>query len=168
MDMMTRRRAMMGAEAGEPAPLYSFPTRTSGVYDGTGGNTVIFNQTNTNGYAFCAVVKGTQGTSSAEYKRNVTWFTIPAGAHVVMTVKILNRTGTLNTVAFYVRTTSSGTLTAAISKPSGSTVGETYTTEKDFEAETNVSEFGVSMNKSGGGSKIGLEVTLTVNGIRYV
>ena len=48
-DYILRRRAMMGAAAGEPAPLYPFPTRTSGVFAGTGGNVVSFNQSNTNG-----------------------------------------------------------------------------------------------------------------------
>lgn len=160
--MIDRRRIMLKEASGKAGPLYPFPERTEGRFAGTGGNIIEYSDER-GGTRFIGVYNGTASTSSSAYNNKSKRFTIPAGAHVVMTVKVLEKHNTADVKTFI----TANSTTYAISAPSGSTVDTVYTVEKDFESDTDVGEFGV---KWGGATPCGgrIEVTLTVDGVRYV
>lgn len=152
---MNRRRIMMKEESGQTGPLYPIPEGT-GVFAGTGGNVIDYTYTSS-GTRLLGVYGKTSGSSASAYNNKAKKFTLPAGSHVVFTIKVLG--GSTNRI---ILVAANGT-TTVMGRNSSMTVGETYTIEQDMTADADVGELGVRCGKA-----VQAEVTLTVDGVRYI
>ena len=150
-----RRRTMLKEASGEAGPLYPIPAGT-GMFAGTGGNVIDFTYTSS-ATRLIGVYGKTNGSSAAAYNNKSKKFTLPAGSHVVFTIKLLG--GGCNRM---ILVAANGTATV-IGRNAYMTVGETYTIEQDMEADADVGELGARC-----GTSVHAEVTLTVDGVRYI
>lgn len=154
MDVI-RRRIMLKEASEEASPLYPIPAGT-GMFAGTGGNVIDFTYTSSI-TRLIGVYGKTNGSSAAAYNNKSKKFTLPAGSHVVFTIKVLG--GSTNRI---ILVAANGTATV-IGRNGSMTVGETYTIEQYMTADTDVGELGARC-----GTSVHAEVTLTVDGIRYI
>ena len=151
----------MVEESQPTGTLYPFPYRTSGKCEGQGGNLIVYNSDTRgtvyiNGYG----TYGTVNTVNNQSKK----FTIPAGSTVILTAKLISFNGTTNNWQFACKI--AGTSTVAI----GGVVGNPNTVkdktwEKTFDEDTDI---GSAYFYHGGVGAVVCEITLTVNGVRYI
>ena len=167
-DLLTRRRELILASGGEPAPLYPITARTSGAFAGTGGQIAKFDYQSGN-QRYCGILEARSATSSGSASGNRSKkFTIPANSVCVLSVRIISKRGNLNYIGFTKANATSRFLEVR-SSSQNATVGSTYTATATPDTDVDIGELSAHITYSSGSTcAFEFEVTLTVDGVRYI